>query len=162
MDFSKLSSKTHTFDDLCLLPFSSGTTGLPKGVMITHSQIATNMKIINTPNPYESLTKPTTNSNQDVVQCVLPFFHIYGFACVLLSMLSVGCKLVTLPRFDPISYIASTAKHKINFLPLVPPILQVLTNDDRCTPQHLSHVRTILSAAAPIGHATIERFQETK
>lgn len=149
----------HSDQDLCVLPFSSGTTGMPKGVMINHSQLTANMEIMNAPNPHHSITQPTTKYNQDVIHCVLPFFHMYGFAFMLISKLSLGCKLVTLPRFDQFSYFSSVAEHKVTILPLVPPILQILTNDDRCTKQHFAHVRTIICAGAAIGANTFHRFQ---
>lgn len=130
--------------------------------MLTHSNIASNMESINVPNPKHTLTMPTTFDFQEVLPCVLPFFHIYGFTFLLLSKLSLGCKLVTLPRFDPETFISTLLVHKATFLALVPPILLSLINDDRCTPHHLSHVRSALSGAAPLGGETIERFRNAK
>lgn len=120
------------------------------------------MEANNAPNPDHSLTLPTTNDFQEVLACVLPFFHIYGFTFVLLSKLSLGCKLITLPRFDPETYISTLAVHKASYLPMVPPILLCLNNDNRCTPQHMSHVRSIVSGAAPLGGESIDRFQSSK
>lgn len=114
------------------------------------------------PNPDHSLTLPTTKDFQDVIPCVLPFFHIFGLSFVMMTKLSLGCKLVTLPRFDPATYVSTIAEHKATFLALVPPILNCLTNDDRCTTQHLAHVRTILSGAAPIGAELVEQFHSKK
>lgn len=126
--------------------------------MLTHHQLTSNMEMTDCP----SLTWTTTIENQDVIQAVLPYFHIYGFVYLLMSKLSLGCKLVTLQKFDPISYISTIAEYKATMLPLVPPILLSLTNDDRCTPQNLSSVRTITSGAAPSGSELIERFHSKK
>lgn len=135
---------------------------MPKGVMLTHSNITSNIEASNVPNPNHSLTLPTTNDFQEVLPCVLPFFHIYGFSFILLAKLSAGCKLVTLPRFDPETYISTLALHKATYLHLVPPILLCLNNDDRCTTHHLSHVRSMITGAAPLGGETIERFINLK
>lgn len=130
--------------------------------MLSHSNITSNMESVNVPNPDHSLTLPTTNDFQEVLPSVLPFFHIYGFTFVLLSKLSLGCKLVTLPRFDPETYISTLAVHKATFLTLVPPVMLCLTNDDRCTVQHLSQVRSVICGAAPLGREAIERFHKLK
>lgn len=160
MDYSKSDSKSHSPQDICLLPFSSGTSGLPKGAQISHNNLTSGMEMFHTPNPDHSIILPTTNDFQDVVTCVLPFFHIYGFSNLL--KLALGCKLVTLPRFHPGTYLAAIAKHKATYLPMVPPIMQFLTNDNRCTSQHLASVRSILMGGAPLGEESIDRFTSIK
>lgn len=74
------------------------------------------------------LTNPAIGSHQDVLPCVLPFFHIYGLTCSLLSKLAHGCKLVTLPRFTPDTYLNTLEKHQGTVLYLVPPISKNLSN----------------------------------
>jgi 4-coumarate--CoA ligase len=76
----------------------------------------------------EQLIKPTTSSYQDILPCVLPFFHIYGLTVTMLSKLNLGCKLVTLPSFKPESFLNSLSVHKGNVLHLVPPIGKLLYN----------------------------------
>lgn len=155
-------SRSHSHRDVCIVPFSSGTTGLPKGVMLTHSNLTSNCEMLAAPNPFDPLTIPTTKDQQEVILCVLPFYHVYGFIGILISNLSLGGKLVTFPRYDPTSYISAIAKHKVTYLPLVPPIIQSLTNDDRCTSHTLSSVRTIACAGAPLGIHSMDRFYNKK
>lgn len=88
-------------DDVFLLPYSSGTTGMPKGVMLTHMNITCNCEQLDAKLPDKRLTLPTTNDFQEVLPSVLPFFHIYGLVVSLISKLSLGCKIVSLPKFDP-------------------------------------------------------------
>jgi 4-coumarate--CoA ligase len=63
--------------------------------------------------------------HQDVLPCVLPFFHIYGFTVTMISKLALGCKLVTLASFHPETYLNVLEKHKGNVLYLVPPIGEI-------------------------------------
>lgn len=72
------------------------------------------------------LVLPTTDTNQDVLPCVLPFFHIYGLTVTLLSKLAQGCKLVTLPKFAPDTFLNSVIGYKGSVLHLVPPIGNII------------------------------------
>lgn len=84
-----------------MLPYSSGTTGLPKGVMLTHLNITSNCEMLDVKLPDKRLMLPTTNDFQEVLPSVLPFFHIYGLVVSLVSKLALGCKIVSLPKFEP-------------------------------------------------------------
>lgn len=68
------------------------------------------------------MTQDTTENHQDVLPCVLPFFHIYGLVATLISKLAQGCKLITLPRFAPDTFLNVLEKNQPNVLHLVPPI----------------------------------------
>lgn len=130
--------------------------------MLSHSNITSNIEMSELPNPNFSLTAPTTDHYQEVYPCVLPFFHIYGFTSIMMTKLSRGCKLVTLPRFDPKTFMPTITEHRATSISVVPPIFQFLTNDDRCTKHHMKYVRMIMYAAAPIGADLIDRFRNTK
>ena len=68
------------------------------------------------------MTQDAIGDHQDVLPCVLPFFHIYGLSATLISKLAQGCKLITLPRFAPDTFLNVLAKNQPNVLHLVPPI----------------------------------------
>jgi len=78
----------------------------------------------------------------------------------LVSKLALGCKIVSLPKFEPEGFLTTLAEHKATYLTLVPPIVLFLANSDKTTKHHLEHVRTIMSGAAPLGASDIERFQK--
>lgn len=114
------------------------------------------------PLPHYSSSSPTTENYQEVMPCIIPFFHIYGLTYLLMSKLSLGFKLVTLPRFEPSSYLNAIAEHKATFLTVVPPIFHFLNNDNRCQKEHFKYVQTLVYAAAPIGSEAVESFRNTK
>lgn len=147
-------------DDVCVMPYSSGTTGLPKGVELTHRNIVSNVyQCVDFP----KFMRETTKDNQDVVPAVLPMFHIYGMTVNALKMLSVGCKMITLPKFTPDIYTDMLEKHRPHHLFLVPPIVIFLAAHPNVTPKHLESVLTLMSGAAPLGASDVERlFLKTK
>ena len=105
-----------------MLPYSSGTTGLCKGVELTHRNIVSNMIMINSDTGNGAVVAPATATHQEIIPCVLPFFHIYGMTVTLFSKLAIGAKIVTLPKFNPETFLNCLAEHKATVLHLVPPI----------------------------------------
>jgi acyl-CoA synthetase (AMP-forming)/AMP-acid ligase II len=104
-------------DDIALLPYSSGTTGLPKGVMLTHRAIVSNVC-----QTLQAVEWPA----QAVTLAFLPMFHAMGFALTTLCALAHGALLVTLPRFEPQSFLAAIATHRVTEMVVVPPVLQFI------------------------------------
>lgn len=95
-------------DDVVCLPYSSGTTGLPKGVMLTHrSLISSVAQQVDGECPNLHLTQ------HDIVMCVLPMFHIYSLNSILLCSLRVGAALVIMPRFDFQKLLELTQNYKV-------------------------------------------------
>ncbi|GAB0092995.1 4-coumarate--CoA ligase [Sergentomyia squamirostris] len=158
VDFSSLRVPNASIEDIVFLPYSSGTTGLPKGVELNHRNITSNCEMIQAKTGDKSIILPTTSDFQDIIPCVLPFFHIYGFTVTLISKLALGCKVVSLPRFHPDSFLRVMSAYKGTVLYLVPPIVIMLGHHDKVKPEHLSSIRVIMSGAAPIGAPDADRF----
>jgi 4-coumarate--CoA ligase len=128
-------------DDVVALPYSSGTTGLSKGVMLTHGNLVAN--ILQTIAPVEL-------REDDVVVAVLPFFHIYGMQIMMNSALTVGATIVTLPRFDLAQFLQVHQDHRVTRSFVAPPIVVALAKHPMVDQYDLSSVRQVFSGAAPL------------
>ncbi|KAH7285685.1 hypothetical protein KP509_33G041000 [Ceratopteris richardii] len=142
-------------DDLCALPFSSGTTGLSKGVMITHGNLIANLcsTLFDLDN-----AKPGEN----VTLGLMPFFHIYGFTGICCSALRTKGKVVTLARFELCQFLDVLIKHEVTFAPIVPPIVLALVKSPVVDSYDLSKLKLqgIMSAAAPLAPDLRRSFEE--
>jgi len=128
--------------DLVALPYSSGTTGLSKGVMLTHANLIANMVLSCEMNHVDETDK---------LIGVLPFFHIYGMVLILNLAIYRGTTLVTMPRFDLEAFLKIIQTHRITCLNLVPPLILALAKHPMVDNYDLSSVRIIGSGAAPLG-----------
>lgn len=158
LDYRSLVRYATSIEDVALLPYSSGTTGMAKGVELRHRNLTANCEMLNVPMNGSRLIHRTTESFQDVLPCVLPFFHIYGFTVTLLSKLALGCKLVTLPKFLPDTFLNAMEKYKGTMLHLVPPIVIFLGHHAQVEKKHMENIRTVMSGAAPMSSTDAERF----
>ncbi len=129
-------------EDLAALPYSSGTTGLPKGVMLTHYNLVANIV-------QSAGVEPVTE--KDVLIGVLPFYHIYGMTVILNFALYKGATIVTIPRFDLELFLGLIEKHRITRMHLVPPIILALAKHPIVDKYDLSSLKVIVSGAAPLG-----------
>ena len=130
-----------TAEHLVALPFSSGTTGLPKGVMLTHRNLTTN--IVQAHALLES-------SPDDVVIGVLPFFHIYGMTVIMNLALRYGATVVTMPRFDLEQFLQLHQDHGVTRGYVVPPIVLALAKHPLVDQYDLSSLDVVMSGAAPL------------
>jgi acyl-CoA synthetase (AMP-forming)/AMP-acid ligase II len=128
-------------EDLVALPYSSGTTGLAKGVMLTHYNLVANMCQM------EGLDYFTED---DTLICVLPLFHIYGLVVVLNMGLSQGSTIVTVPRFELEPFLQLVQDHGVTLAHLVPPIVIALSKHPVVDDYDLSKLKTIFCGAAPL------------
>ncbi|MDL2080622.1 4-coumarate--CoA ligase family protein [Streptomyces sp. GXMU-J15] len=128
-------------EDTAALPYSSGTTGVPKGVMLTHRQIATNLV---------QLDAAVTAGPGERVLAVLPFFHIYGLTALMNAPLRKGATVVVLPRFELDTFLAAIEKHRITALYVAPPIVLALAKHPAVDNYDLSSLKYLISAAAPL------------
>lgn len=138
---------------LAALPFSSGTTGLPKGVMLSHLNLVANVYQFLAPDEQRTFRR------DDVLLAFLPLYHIYGLNVVLNSGLVAGASIVLMPRFDLERALALIAEEGVTFLPLVPPILNVFcaaAEQGRFPRDH--RVRGSKSGAAPLAPELPRRF----
>ena len=147
-DFLKISSSVYPEQadidikkDVALLPFSSGTTGLPKAVMLSQYNIVAHSCCISANDP--EFFYRAAGSFQDVSVVVLPLYHIYGLSDVVTGGLHHGAKLVLLPSFSPELYVRSIREHRPSVLHLVPPLVSFLASSPLLTTSDLSSLRQV-------------------
>jgi acyl-CoA synthetase (AMP-forming)/AMP-acid ligase II len=124
------------------LPYSSGTTGLPKGVMLTHRNLVANV---------QQIGRTLQLAPGETTPAFLPFFHIYGMSVLLNFYLAGGGVLVTLPRFDLELFLRVTQDHRCERLFIVPPVAIALAKHPMVGSFDLSSLRHMISGAAPLG-----------
>ncbi|KAK5643730.1 hypothetical protein RI129_007575 [Pyrocoelia pectoralis] len=144
-------------NDVAMLPYSSGTTGLPKGVQLTHRNIIANICQTNT--SQLRLSSETSDQNQDVIPAILPFFHIFGMTGILFVHLHNLCKLVTLPKFSPEQFLHLFINHKPQVLIVVPSIVSLMANQPMVKKEYLQQIRVVFSGSAPLGIQDEEKLK---
>jgi len=131
-------------DDLCALPYSSGTTGLPKGTMLTHDNIVVNMLQI-------ELSESKFWKPDVPIISPLPMFHIYAYTVLMLQTAMKGIPLVTMSQFDLEKFCSLVEKYKCERAYLVPPICLGLSKHPVIDNYDMSSLEMIMCAAAPLG-----------
>lgn len=126
---------------LAALPYSSGATGLPKGVRLTHTNLIANMI---------QIEASGVVTRDDVVFGVLPFSHIYGLTVLANSAIQLRARLIISPRFQLRSFLTAHEEQGITFTFIAPPIALALANDPAVADRDLSTLRAVLSGAAPL------------
>jgi long-chain acyl-CoA synthetase len=144
-------SPQHT---IAALPYSSGTTGLPKGVMLSHYNLVANVYQTIGPNA-------APLSSNDVILCFLPLYHIYGLTVALTLSLTLGSTLVLMPRFDVRKLCALLTQEDITMMLMVPPAINALCQavEDGILPKD-HKVTWIKSGAAPLAPELARRLTD--
>jgi long-chain acyl-CoA synthetase len=138
--------------DLAALLYTSGTTGVPKGAMLTHANLAANVASIG-----EALQ---LEPGHDVLLVALPMFHAFAATVGMLYPLLHGCTLVPLPKFDPQQVAEAVARHRVTVLPLVPSMYNVLLRlPDAAVPLFAS-LKFGLSGGAAMPQAVMTAFEQ--
>jgi acyl-CoA synthetase (AMP-forming)/AMP-acid ligase II len=127
--------------DIAVLPYSSGTTGMPKGVMLSHYNLTSNIRQM----------RATGLVREDsVLIAFLPFYHIYGLMVLLNATLAQGATCLVMPRFDPDQTLYLIEKYRVTDFFVVPPALLALSHHPKLAQHDHSSLRFILSGAAPL------------
>ena len=142
--------------DTAVLPYSSGTTGLAKGVILTHRNLVANLLQIE---PMGDVTSETK------IMAFLPFFHIYGMTVMMNQGLHARATVVTMSKFDLAEFLRITAQYQVDRLYIAPPVAVALAKHPSVDDHDLSCVKTVFSGAAPLdgelGRAVAKRLNCT-
>ncbi|MGH3665073.1 MAG: long-chain-fatty-acid--CoA ligase [Egibacteraceae bacterium] len=139
-------------DDLALLGYTSGTTGRPKGAMLSHGNLLANQD--------QMAQTRLRLEERDVVLCVLPLFHIYALNVALAFAVSRGATVVLLERFDPLQTLQTIARHRVSVLVGAPPLYTALVNTPGVEDYDLASVRYAVSGAAPLPVSVLRRCRD--
>ncbi|KAG0646945.1 putative 4-coumarate-ligase 1 [Hyphodiscus hymeniophilus] len=130
--------------DLAFLVYSSGTTGLPKGVMLTHLNVVSNLFMVN------SSEGALLQWNKDKILSVLPYYHIYGLQCLVHLPAYAGLTTIVMSSFDLKNFCAIIQDNHITYTYVAPPIILHLAKSPIISNYDLSSLRMITSGAAPL------------
>ncbi|MRH30333.1 AMP-binding protein [Microbacterium sp. SYP-A9085] len=141
-------------DDLAIIQYTSGTTGSPKGVLLTHRNLLANAA------QARAWVPQIVRGPGCVVYAVLPMFHAYGLTLCLAFAMSMGARLVLFPKFDPDLVLAVTSKRPATFLPLVPPIADRLLKAAAEKGVSLRGTQIAISGAMALPHELVVPFEQ--
>ena len=137
--------------DLALLQYTGGTTGTPKGAMLTHQNLSANARQVNAIDPKQG--------ERDVIVGVLPFFHVFANACVLNRTVLNGGTIAMLPRFDATQCLQTLQRVRATAMPGVPTMYQALLDNPAMAQTDFSSLRVCISGGAPLPPQVKQRFE---
>ena len=140
-------------DDLALLQYTGGTTGLAKGAMLTHRNLSANALQVRA-------WIPDFREGEEVVLGAIPFFHVYGMTVAMNLALLGGAKLVLLPRPEIKAIVEAIEKHQVTLFPGVPTLYVAFNNFPGIEKRNVKSIRICLSGAAPLPVEVAKRFEE--
>ncbi len=142
------------FDDLACLQYTGGTTGVSKGVMLSHRNLSCNVQQL-------MAWMFDVRGGKESILAVFPFFHTAGFMAVMSHSVFRGLTNILVPRPEPATVLDLTLKYKPVYFPCVPSIFVGLLNDERLAGADLSFIKGCMSGAAPLALETIRSWKET-
>lgn len=145
--------------DIAQLQYTGGTTGVPKGAMLSHQNITANARQINMLDPYSRINRPD-NPGEDRILGVLPFFHVFANATVLNRTIFNGGEIVMLPRFEAKAALAAVNRTHVTSLPGVPTMYQALLDCPDIAKTDFTSLRACISGGAPLAAELKARFEE--
>lgn len=140
-------------EDLALLQYTGGTTGTPKGAMLTHQNITANTRQVEALDPRQD--------ERDMIVGVLPLFHVFANICVLNRTVAHGGCIAMLPRFDAGQTLKTLARVRATAMPGVPTMYQALLDHPDCGKTDFSSLRVCISGGAPLPLPLKQRFEAT-
>ena len=140
-------------EDVAVLQYTGGTTGLPKGVMLTHFNLTANVDQIS------NFFYRYNRGDLKRVLSVVPFFHVYGMTCCLNFGMANGYELVLVPRFDVTDVLKTIHKKKPHFFPGAPTMYVGILNDPKLKKYDLSSIEACISGSAPLPVEVQEQFE---
>jgi long-chain acyl-CoA synthetase len=140
-------------DDVAVLQYTGGTTGIPKGAILTHRNLAANAA-------QGRAWVPGLHEGEETIFAILPFFHAYGLTLCLTFAIQIGACLVLLPRFDVDEFFVAARRRPPTFLPGVPPMFDRLAEAARTSGADLTSIRYAISGAMSLPPSIARRWEE--
>lgn len=144
--------------DIALLQYTGGTTGTPKGAMLTHQNITANARQINLLDPHSRVNCPDAPAT-DRILGVLPFFHVFANATVLNRTVDNGGEIVMLPRFEATAALKAVNRTQVTAIPGVPTMYQALLDNPELPATNFSALRACISGGAPLPAELKAKFE---
>ncbi|MGQ3230201.1 MAG: long-chain-fatty-acid--CoA ligase [Blastomonas fulva] len=139
--------------DIALFQYTGGTTGTPKGAMLSHQNLSANARQVNA-------IDPRKDDADDRILGVLPFFHVFANTCVLNRTVLNGGEIVMLPRFEAVAALKAITRTKVTALPGVPTMYQALLDNPQIAKTDFASLRACISGGAPLAAEVKARFEE--
>jgi|TARA_R100000049_G_C1951856_1_gene100337 long-chain acyl-CoA synthetase len=142
-----------TPDEIALLQYTGGTTGRPKGAMLSHANLAANAQQVDTIDPFE-------RDDPDVVMGALPLFHVFANTCVLNRSIVRGATIAMVPRFEAGDVLKTLKRAKVTGFPGVPTMFQALLDHPKAATTDFSSLRICISGGAPLADPLRDKFEK--
>ena len=140
-----------SIDGICTLLYTSGTTGKPKGVMLTHGNLASNAA--------SAVEAMRLGAEHRLLAC-LPSFHTFAITGTMLAPLAAGGSIVTLPRFDPEGVLKTASEFQCNTLMMVPSMYRLMTRMQERRPFDMKHLRLAVAGGEALPDEVRQRFEK--